>query len=120
VTLSAAETFPGDTGEAFVVHCSPRADSPFPAMKQVSRLHVLGDGKGGIRLVIDAVSVEAAQQLEQLWPKVQARAKREEVRNALAAATLSRDGDRLTITGTIPEGLREQFLKHLAAARGDG
>lgn len=118
--LAAAEPFPGDTGEAFVLHCSPRADSPFPLMHQVARLHLVGDGKGGLQVVIDAVSVEAAEKLEQAWPTLQAKAKRDEVRSALAAVTLTRTGDRITLSGQIPPALREQFLKHLTAARGDG
>lgn len=118
--LAAAESFPGDTGEAFVMHWSPRTDSPFPAMAKVQRLHLTGDGHGVLTLVIDAKSPDEAAQLEALWPTAQEKAKRTAVRDALAAASFSRSGDRITISGTVPADLREQLIKRIAGGRNDG
>jgi hypothetical protein len=119
-TLStpAAEPFPGDTGEAFVIHASPRADSPFPAAKAISRIHLIGNGSGGLTLVLDAVDVAAANHLMELWPTLCQRPTREEVRAALAAATIAQDGDRITIRGQVPAALRDQLIQRLSTMRG--
>lgn len=52
-----------------------------------------------------------------LWPTAQEKSKRPEVRDALAAASFTRNGDRITISGTVPAEPRENLSKCIIAVR---